>query len=65
MKHIIIFASILFLISCKKYLDEKPDIKLTVPTSVDDFQKLLDDPRMTENAAPQVGDLGSDDYYMS
>ena len=61
----IVVLMVLGFASCKKYLDEKSDIKLSVPQSLDDFQGLLDNPNITENSSPQVGDLGCDDYYFA
>jgi hypothetical protein len=53
------------LLSCKKYLDKKPDIKLAIPKSLSDFQKIVDDPSISVGSIPQIGDLGSDDYYLT
>lgn len=50
---------------CKKYLAEKPDQSLTVPASLADYQSMLDQPEIVNPAAPAVGDLCSDDYYMT
>lgn len=56
-------AVILLMASCKKYLDEKPDQRLSTPDTLDDLQALLDNPffykygiRLTQN--------GTDEYYI-
>jgi starch-binding outer membrane protein, SusD/RagB family len=54
----------LCLISCKKYLDKKPDKRLAIPTSLADFQALLDDNAFLDNATPGILDVGCDDYYV-
>ncbi len=61
-------ALILFLIlgnfSCKKYLDQKPDKKLVVPTTIQDAQALLDNTRTMSIIYPSAGELSGDDYYV-
>ncbi|HMU47860.1 MAG TPA: RagB/SusD family nutrient uptake outer membrane protein [Chitinophagaceae bacterium] len=67
MRLLIIFSSIIILLSsCKKYLDKKPEDKLQIPTTLSDFQALLDYPDVVEpSSSPGVLDLGCDDYYLS
>lgn len=60
---IICFAFIIT--SCKKYLDTKPDQKLTVPTTVQDLQSLLDNYLSVNQKDPYAGEVSSDDYYLS
>lgn len=71
--------SILFLLStilfcgCSKsdFLDAKPDQSLVVPTSLEDFQAILDndfDMNGVPNGlgvVPELGEIGSDDYYLT
>lgn len=67
MKQIAIYLFItisLFFLSCKKYLNEKPDVKLAIPTALTDFQILLNYPTVTKNSTSGILDLGSDDYYL-
>jgi hypothetical protein len=67
---LILLFSILLCVSCKKdWLDKKPDVKLVVPTSLTDFQGLLDDNRgqslaFNFNNCVQ-GEIGSDNYYLT
>jgi len=64
-----IFLVLLLLIlvhvsSCKKFLDEVPDSKLTVPTTLPDLQALLDNSsRMNIRQSPSFGEGSSDDYF--
>lgn len=51
-------------LSCKKYLDKKSDTALAVPTTLADFQSLLDDGVTMNNATPGVGASSADDYFM-
>jgi hypothetical protein len=52
--------------SCKKsaFLDKKPDSRLVVPTTLADFQALLDDEFIMQET-PELGELSTDDYYIS
>ncbi|WP_374949831.1 RagB/SusD family nutrient uptake outer membrane protein [Mucilaginibacter sp.] len=50
---------------CNKYLDEKPDAKLQVPSSVADAQALLDNYSVINNNDPSGGEVSSDDYYLT
>ncbi|MFC0774071.1 RagB/SusD family nutrient uptake outer membrane protein [Terrimonas alba] len=51
--------------SCKKYLDEKPDSKLAVPSTLSDLQALLDFSfRMNLKRTPTFGEASSDDYFL-
>jgi tetratricopeptide (TPR) repeat protein len=49
---------------CKKYLDEKPDVKLAVPSTLADFQALLDNYPVINNADPGSGEISADNYYL-
>ncbi|POY36274.1 RagB/SusD family nutrient uptake outer membrane protein [Solitalea longa] len=71
MKTKIIIAVIIFLVlglvGCEKeWLDEKSDKSLVVPSSLEDFQKLLDysSPVMNANFI-SLGETGADNYYLS
>lgn len=69
MKHTItlIFICCLLVvqISCKKYLNAKPDKSLVIPSSVADLQALLDNnDRMNKNC-PWAGEGSSDNYYLT
>lgn len=62
---VILYICMLQLISCTKFVDIKPDKKMTVPTSLEDCEALLDD-RNTMNARyPIAGEVGSDNYYLT
>lgn len=54
----------LVIISCQSFLEVKPDAKLTVPTTLQDLQSLMDsygDLITVSNA----GEISSDDYYLT
>ncbi|NML23466.1 RagB/SusD family nutrient uptake outer membrane protein [Pseudoflavitalea sp. G-6-1-2] len=54
------------LLSCKKYLEEKPDKSLVLITSLDDIQKLLDRfDVMTSGGTSGLIELVADDYYLT
>src|SRR5690606_36869955 len=51
--------------SCKKYLEVKPDSKLTVPTTLMDLQAILDyTDYMNIKTTPGFGSSSSDDYFL-
>jgi hypothetical protein len=61
----ILFASIvcLSLASCQKdFLDKKPDKSLLVPTTLADFQALLDNTAIM-NASPSLNLIAGDEFY--
>ena len=63
---IIILLFLCIIVSgCKKFLDEKPDAKLAVPTSLADFQALLDSYPAINNFDPGSGEISADNYYLT
>lgn len=50
--------------SCKKTLDAKPDLKLSVPQSLDDLQAILDQ-TSTTGVEPSASEAASDNYYIT
>jgi starch-binding outer membrane protein, SusD/RagB family len=51
--------------SCKKgILDEKPRTDILIPTTLPDFQALLDNPSVM-NETPELGELSADNYYFT
>lgn len=57
------FILVFFSAGCTKYLDAVPDRSLTVPTTVSDYQALLENEIMFTNS-PALGEFGSDDLYL-
>lgn len=51
--------------SCTSFLDEKPDIKLVVPKSLNDLELLMNDYSTMNANYPNFGELSSDDYYLT
>jgi len=51
-------------LSCKKYLDEKSDASLVVPSTLADFQNLMDDGGTMNVATPGIGTASADDYFI-
>ena len=64
---IIVIGSLTISISsCKKdWLDEKPDKSLVVPTTLEDFQALLDNANIMNVNYPVLGEAGTDNYYIT
>jgi starch-binding outer membrane protein, SusD/RagB family len=68
MKNKIIYLIPLLLLqlyACKSYLDLKPDKKLELPQTLQDCQALLTNYNLINGAYPAVGEISSDDYYLS
>ncbi|TCD02729.1 RagB/SusD family nutrient uptake outer membrane protein [Pedobacter psychroterrae] len=54
------------ILSCKKYLDAKPNQSLVTPSSLEDLQALLDNNEGLNLGNYQgLSELGADDYYVS
>ena len=69
MQKIFITVSIIILTltlhSCKKYLSEKPDQSLAIPTTLDDCQAILDNSsNMNLNRNNGLGEASADNYYL-
>jgi hypothetical protein len=60
-----IFIVCLGLISCnkKEFLDEKPNSEVFVPTTLEDFQILLDNEAKL-SVTPVLGELSADNFYI-
>lgn len=50
---------------CKKYLDEKSDQKLVIPSTIQDLQILLEDHRLINQTDPNSGEISADNYYLT
>lgn len=61
-----LFICCLSLLSCnkKEFLDEKPDSDVFVPTTLDDFQTLLDN-ELVLSVTPVLGELSADNFYLT
>lgn len=61
-----IIAIMTSFISCKKYLEQKPNSKLTVPTTIQDLQAILDNTTdMNLQTTPGFGSSSHTDYFVS
>ncbi len=52
-------------LSCKKYLDAKPDKQLVIPSTLSDLQALLDEATKMNLKQPKSGEGSADDYYLT
>jgi tetratricopeptide (TPR) repeat protein len=67
-KYLAYILSVLGLLNsgCKKdWLDEKSDRSLTVPSSLSDFQGLLDNVSNMSQQYPILGDIAADGFYVT
>ncbi|RZK56563.1 MAG: hypothetical protein EOO91_11840, partial [Pedobacter sp.] len=55
----------LSLISCKKYLDEKPRSSLTIANKISDYQALLEQPNVINDNDVAAGEVSAGDVYMT
>lgn len=55
----------LSLISCKKYLDEKPRSSLTIASKVSDYQALLEQPNVINDNDVAAGEVSAGEVYMT
>lgn len=62
---IIIILCTTLLSGCNKLLDEKSDLKLSTPESVQDFQALLDRVTDVNTNYAGSGEVSSDNYYLT
>src|SRR5689334_14714910 len=58
------FLSIALFSSCKKYLDKKSDSAFTIPSTLTDFQALLDDDYTMNFKTAEFGEASDDDYFL-
>lgn len=69
MKNVIIYCvltvSVLCTIGCDKFLDEKSDKKLVVPSTLLDLQSILDNSAKNVFSKPGSGEVSSTDYYLT
>jgi tetratricopeptide (TPR) repeat protein len=61
---IALLFTISLLVACNDFLDEKPNLNLVVPASLDDFQGLLDAYPRGMNSYPTNGLISSDEVVM-
>jgi len=52
------------LVSCKKFLDKKPDSSLALPETLVDLQAILDKDNSMINQTPAFGEASADDHFI-
>lgn len=62
---VFLFVTVFFCISCEKFLDKKPDQKLTVPSTLNDLELVLNNYETLNTRYPVAGEIASDDYYVT
>lgn len=62
---VLLIATLAGMAGCnkKEFLEAKPDSDLFIPTTLDDFQALLDND-IVMNETPVLGDLSADNFYI-
>lgn len=61
---ILLCASVTVL-SCKKFLDVRPDKKLVLPSTIEDLQALLDNYDRMNTSCSSLGEVTADNYYVT
>ncbi|WP_104381361.1 RagB/SusD family nutrient uptake outer membrane protein [Sphingobacterium sp. HMA12] len=62
---LIIVFSITLLSACSTFLEDKPNQKMAVPSTLKDCDALLDDYFTMNNSYPVAGEVGADNYYLT
>lgn len=69
MKRILLIAVVTALLlpagSCRELLEEKSDLKLATPSTVEDNQALIDQYGFMNTDFASIGETSADDYYMT
>ena len=63
-KLLLLAVVLIFSLGCKKFLDEKPDKKISTPNKLSDLDGILNYYSLMNGKYPQLGEIGSDDYYL-
>jgi hypothetical protein len=63
--NLLVCLAIALLAGCQKFLDQKPDTKLAVPTTLTDFQALLDNYNVINNNDTEAGEISADNTGIS
>lgn len=56
---------VLIEMGCEKFLQEKPDSQLAVPTTISDYQAILDNDGVFNLVPMGLGEASADNYYLS
>ncbi|HVZ57347.1 MAG TPA: RagB/SusD family nutrient uptake outer membrane protein [Chitinophagaceae bacterium] len=62
---ILVYSIFIVLVSCRKYLDQKPDQSMTLINKVEDCQALLDNSYYVNNLDVAAGEASADDYFVT
>src|SRR5690606_12125521 len=62
--HIMAMISFVSFVGCENFLDEKPDKKLVIPSSVHDAQALMNKTDIFTTMYPTSGEFAAGDFYL-
>lgn len=65
MNHFVFMLLMLLCCSCNDLLDEKTDIKMVIPKTLEDAELLLNDYSTMNMGFPAIGEISADQYYIS
>jgi tetratricopeptide (TPR) repeat protein len=64
--YITLLTTLILVSGCQKFLEEKPDKRLSVPgDNLENLQLLLNDVNAMNQQVPSSGEIGSDNFYLS
>jgi tetratricopeptide (TPR) repeat protein len=64
--YITLLTALILMSGCEKFLNEKPDKRLSVPgDNLENMQLLLNDVNAMNQQVPSSGEIGSDNFYLS
>lgn len=64
-KWIMPFIGLFMFSSCSKFLEEKSDKSLGIPTTIDDFKAIMNDDYFLNNGYSSMGEASADDLYLT
>jgi tetratricopeptide (TPR) repeat protein len=65
LNHVVFMVLVLLCSSCNRLLDEKTDIKMVIPKTLNDAELLLNDYSTMNTGFPAIGEIAADQYYIS
>lgn len=61
----LLLVMLLAMPACKKYLEAKPDQKITTPSTIDDLEGMLDNYSALNTHYPSASEVSADNFYLT
>ncbi|MGZ3777759.1 MAG: RagB/SusD family nutrient uptake outer membrane protein [Mucilaginibacter sp.] len=62
---LVLLVTVLAMPACKKYLEAKPDQKITTPSTIDDLEGMLDNYSALNTHDPSASEVSADNFYLA